>query len=208
MEEKSQVLTRNRRVGGVETAAFQSQTAVQQDNGTTCWGRAVRGHGWCGPPHSRAVAFPALKSRAQITFSHRCNSLRFWKLRRTWKSVTQVTARTNREGVWFLPGPNSCYMLGMGSCLNFLLKQQSSVKAPFAAGKVMLTKVLQSYPTDLGPTKLSHRREHCQAILQSWALQGQGWLLWSKHLTWEPGTEGARVVTFSEPLLLSHQLLL
>lgn len=135
--------------------------AKQQCTGTTCWGRAVRGHEWCGPPHSRAVAFLALKSRAQITFSHRCNILRFWKLRRTWKSVTQVTARTNRDGVWFLSGPNSCYMLGMGSCLNFLLKQQSSVKAPFTAGKVMLTKVLQSYPTDPGPAKLSHRRERC-----------------------------------------------
>lgn len=63
----------------------------------------------------------------------------------------------------------------------------------------MLTKVLQSLPHRPGPVKLSHRLECCQAILQPWALQGQRWLLWSKHLTWELGTERARVVTFSEP---------
>lgn len=129
------------------TAAFQSQTAVQQDD---VLGEGCGGHRWCGPPLSRAAAFPALKSRAQITFSHRCNILRFWKLGRTWTSVTQATARTNSEGVWFLPGPNSSCMLGMRSYLSFLLKQQTSVKAPFAAGKVMLTQVLQGYPTDPG----------------------------------------------------------
>lgn len=131
----------------MRTAAFQSQTAVQQDD---VLGEGCGGHRWCGPPLSHAAAFPALKSRAQITFSHRCNILRFWKLGRTWTSVTQATARTNSEGVWFLPGPNSGCMLGMRSYLSFLLKQQTSVKAPFAAGKVMLTQVLQGYPTDPG----------------------------------------------------------
>lgn len=131
--------------GGVwlQRRASQSQAAVQQDSvggevTQVAWAAGLRCSGISGSEVQSANQHTPLT----LTIVYGSGN------RGAHGSVTKVTGMTkNGEGVWFLPGPDSCYRLGMESCLKFLLKQQASEKA---AGKVMQIQALPCCPTALG----------------------------------------------------------